>query len=114
MKFFETGIDGACAYFCPACGEHHVLTANWTITGPAEFPTVRPSVLVRTGHYAAHGKEHGCWCTHNAERVAEGRDPVEFKCSICHSFITNGKIEYLNDCTHELAGQSIPMVEPRL
>jgi hypothetical protein len=28
---------------------------------------------------------------------------------VCHSFIRNGKIEYLSECTHELAGQTVDM-----
>ncbi|PKP09862.1 MAG: hypothetical protein CVU09_09540 [Bacteroidetes bacterium HGW-Bacteroidetes-4] len=28
---------------------------------------------------------------------------------ICHSFIRSGKIQFLNDCTHHLAGQTIDM-----
>lgn len=27
----------------------------------------------------------------------------------CHSFITDGNIQYLNDCQHELAGQTIAL-----
>ncbi|MCF6221644.1 MAG: hypothetical protein L3J65_11075 [Robiginitomaculum sp.] len=27
----------------------------------------------------------------------------------CHSFITNGKWIYLQDCTHDLAGQTVPI-----
>jgi len=30
---------------------------------------------------------------------------------ICHSFIRNGMIEYLSDCTHEYAGQTLPLLE---
>ena len=26
---------------------------------------------------------------------------------VCHSFIKDGNIQYLNDCTHKLAGQTI-------
>jgi hypothetical protein len=29
----------------------------------------------------------------------------------CHLFITDGKIEYLADCTHELAGKTVEMEE---
>jgi len=29
---------------------------------------------------------------------------------VCHSFLRNGIWEFLNDCTHELAGQKVPMV----
>jgi len=30
---------------------------------------------------------------------------------LCHSFITNGYIRFLNDCTHELAGETIEIPE---
>ena len=29
----------------------------------------------------------------------------------CHSFVCDGKIEYLSDCRHELAGQTVEMLE---
>ena len=31
--------------------------------------------------------------------------------TICHSFIRNGFIEYLNDCTHSLAGKKVELPE---
>lgn len=30
--------------------------------------------------------------------------------TICHSFVTDGIFSFLNDCTHELAGISTPMI----
>lgn len=32
---------------------------------------------------------------------------------VCHLFMTDGRIQYLSDCTHHLAGQTIDMVECR-
>jgi hypothetical protein len=29
----------------------------------------------------------------------------------CHSFITDGEIRFLADCTHDLAGQAVPLPE---
>jgi len=29
----------------------------------------------------------------------------------CHSFVTDGKIQFLNDCSHELAGQTVDLPE---
>ena len=34
---------------------------------------------------------------------------VEPRPFTCHSFVTDGKIQYLNDCTHEYAGQTIEL-----
>jgi hypothetical protein len=29
----------------------------------------------------------------------------------CHSFVREGKIEFLNDCTHEHAGQTLDLLD---
>ena len=31
--------------------------------------------------------------------------------SVCHSFITDGRIQFLGDCTHELKGQTVELPE---
>ena len=28
----------------------------------------------------------------------------------CHSFVRNGQIQFLNDCTHEFAGTTMPLL----
>jgi hypothetical protein len=30
---------------------------------------------------------------------------------VCHSFVTDGKIQYLSDCTHAMAGQTVDLLE---
>jgi hypothetical protein len=29
----------------------------------------------------------------------------------CHSFVTDGKIQFLSDCTHALAGQTVDLLD---
>jgi len=29
----------------------------------------------------------------------------------CHSYVTDGRIQFLNDCTHDLAGQTVDLPE---
>jgi hypothetical protein len=29
----------------------------------------------------------------------------------CHLFLTDGRLQYLGDCTHALAGQTVPLPE---
>lgn len=80
------------SFFCPGCKCHHVFYTKkqhdkapvWTFNGNIERPTFRASLLVN--------KDLSC--------------PGMPK---CHLFITDGKIQYLNDCTHELAGKTIEM-----
>lgn len=106
-----TGGHGGVSFFCPGCGYRHYVTtgegapARWSWNGDLEKPTLTPSVLVRSGHYVPGSEAEDCWCTFE-ERT--GREP-HFKCGVCHSFVTDGRIQYLGDCTHHLAGQTIDL-----
>ncbi len=94
-------------FWCPGCQEPHGVKTGpggWSWNGDAERPTFNPSVLIRSGHHA-DGK-HSCWCTYNAEHP---NDPAPFKCFACHSFVRDGHIQFLSDCTHALAGQTVPL-----
>jgi hypothetical protein len=64
--------------------------------------------LVRSGHYI-HEQLHPneCWCNFTERTGQES----EFKCSVCHSFVTDGRIQFLGDCTHALAGQTVDLPE---
>lgn len=65
---------------CPGCGLHHVFDERWKFNGNIEKPTFTPSMLAKWGSTKKH---------------------------ICHSFVTDGKIRFLGDCTHDLAGQTV-------
>ena len=107
-------------YRCPGCGESHVIQygdgpgPRWGWDGNESAPTFTPSILVTSGHYAKHHKPGDpCWCSFNAVHEADGTlKPGEprFECGICHCFIKAGRIEFLSDCTHKLAGQTVDMV----
>ena len=88
--------DGACWFICPGCGQYHrIPTVHnpaegkvhpvWGFNGDLEKPTFTPSILTR-------------W--------TEGED---YKKQVCHSFVKNGKIEFMGDSTHRLAGQTIEL-----
>lgn len=87
------------AFFCQGCGYVHVLPtgpgdgARWGFNGNADKPTFTPSVLVRTGQ--GIDPKLG-W--------EEGDLP-----RICHSFVTDGKIQFLNDCDHKYAGETLDL-----
>ena len=108
--------DGRVAFFCPGCKEYHVISIEgnegehpiWKFNGDYDHPTFTPSILLKSGHYC-DGDDINCWCRWAEKHPGE---VVPFKCTICHSFVTDGKIQYLNDCTHELAGQTVEMVDP--
>lgn len=106
---------------CLGCDSNHAVYTTpfdsqhvWGFNNNVENPTFTPSLLIRSGHYITDEYKNwwyepkGCWCTYNKEHPD---NPASFKCGICHSFITDGKIQYLSDCTHELAGQTIELPE---
>lgn len=106
---------GLLTFWCPGCDETHqvnVVTSGngWTFNGNNESPSFQPSVLIRSGHFmTTHKPGDSCWCTFNAKRQSEGREPSRFKCKVCHSFVTDGRIQFLGDCTHALAGQTVDL-----
>jgi hypothetical protein len=98
---------GGVSFWCPGCDKAHVISpAIWTWDGNVEAPTFSPSVLVTSGHYTPGHSGPDCWCTYNAKHPD---DPTVFKCERCHSFVRAGRIEFLGDCTHRLAGQTVPL-----
>jgi len=80
--------DGSYSYLiiCTACKRSHAFDDKiWTFNDDYEFPTFTPSMLSR------HQKSD------DSEKV------------VCHSFVTDGKIQYLSDCTHKFAGQTLDL-----
>jgi hypothetical protein len=97
--------DAEHVYFrCPGCKDMHIIPiagpSRWEWNGNVDQPTLGPSILVRSGHYAPHWKPgDNCWC---------GKD-YGFSCYICHSFVINGQIQFCGDSTHQLSGQTVPL-----
>ena len=69
-------------FMCPGCNEVHAFNSTWTFNNDFDKPTVSPSILMR-------------------ERGDTPR--------VCHSFIKEGMIQFLGDCTHKLAGKTVPL-----
>ena len=101
------------AFHCPGCECGHEVRVIgphpvWSWNGSEESPTFAPSILIRSGHFVPDRPHASCWCTYNAEHPS---DPAPFKCSVCHSFVKDGQIQFLTDCTHKLAGQTVDLPE---
>ena len=75
------------SFHCPGCNYSHPFEvdapggAGWEFNGSLEKPTFRPSLLVF------------------------GHDPERR----CHSFVTDGKIQFLGDSFHELKEQTVDL-----
>ena len=105
-KILRDTEGGGLTFFCPGCNEAHMIRhgdgpgPRWGWNGNAEKPTFTPSVLV-TGLQTIRDAS-GRW-TGEYVRDANGK-PLP---GVCHSFVTDGRIQFLGDCTHALAGQTV-------
>ena len=89
----------ALAFWCPGCDHAHVVAITgskaWGYNGNAEKPTFTPSILIRVE-----------W---SKQPLDPGDDPKDWLDEVCHSFVTDGMIQFLGDCTHALAGQTVEL-----
>ena len=102
-----TKVEGGYVVYCPGCKQNHLYDSRWSFNGDYDKPTFKPSYLRRSGHYIPEHKSNDCWCNYTERFPNEDEPPESFKCMICHSFLTDGKIQFLSDCTHKLAGQTV-------
>jgi hypothetical protein len=81
---------GYLRFHCPGCGCSHVVKTDgdhaWSWKGGLDKPTLRPSVLFNGDH----------------------SNPTVPR---CHSYVTDGRIKFLADCDHDLAGQEVDLPE---
>lgn len=105
--------EGGLLYFrCPGCKTPHAVDRGWTYNGDPAKPTFSPSILHRSGHFVP-GFQRGdsCWCSFNAEQAELGEATSSFECSQCHSFVSEGRIRFLGDSSHSLAGLTVDLPE---
>jgi len=77
----------------------HVVYCGWSFNGNYDRPTFAPSVLCRYRHPKGYTNENPAPLGYDGEYVVD----------VCHSFVRNGNIEYLSDCTHALAGKTVAL-----
>lgn len=78
----------AVQFVCPGCkfphylpvnGKKNSLGAGWNFNGDEYKPTLTPSIMSKGGF------------------------------GVCHSYVTDGKIQFLSDSTHELSGKTVEL-----
>lgn len=95
------------SHWCPACEQMHHISINrdggpnWTFDGNVEAPTFAPSVRIGGKQRI---NEQGRW-TGEWRRGPDGKALD----GCCHYFLHAGQLQFLPDCTHALAGQTIPL-----
>jgi len=69
------------AFWCPGCGTPHHLDTGWTYNDDPVRPTFTPSVLSYPNHEQPR----------------------------CHSFVTDGRIQFLDDSDHALKSTTVDL-----
>jgi hypothetical protein len=79
-------------------GENHPV---WGWNGSVDAPTFTPSILIRGVQPLTDAE---------AESVFNGEN-IEPRPLYCHSFVNDGRIQFLDDCTHSLKSQTVDIPE---
>ena len=97
--------DNGFRWWCPGCESNHVVPTGtshgWGFNGDYNRPTLSPSVLIYGHPTLIDDSLEGDALT-APENIRESPR--------CHSFVRDGRIEYLGDCTHSFAGKTVDMV----
>lgn len=121
-RFEGYRVGAGYSFKCPGCNCRHTIYTErspeldparplptWGFNGNLESPTFTPSVFCKTVRGDLTEEQ---WARYDAKMATEGTDAVlndpEFKWW-CHSFITDGRIQFLPDSSHHLAGQTVEL-----
>jgi len=110
-KILRDGTDGRLTWWCPGCDSPHAINhgegagPRWTWNGDAVKPTFSPSVLTWWSEPANLDNEEALQRDIQAARESGGKVPQVDK--RCHSFVKDGQMQFLGDCTHAMAGQTV-------
>ena len=119
-RFLRSVGGGGLAFWCEGCGEAHVVWhgagpgPRWSWNGDVEKPVFGPSVLVTGRNFTAKGRaDYEAWYAAGCPMPAPTFEAADTR---CHTFVgcngaQPGEIIFLSDCTHELAGQTLPLAE---
>jgi hypothetical protein len=108
--------NGIVSFKCPGCHLHHAVPVQdapnaWAFNDDLDRPTLAPSILARGGCcYEPDLHTRELRGLKECDKGAPGEDGISL-CHVCHSFVRDGRIEFLSDCTHALAGQTVDLPE---
>lgn len=94
FELYQRANETLVQFHCPGCGEGHAFRVAggpgpvWTWNSLLDKATFAPSLKYT-------------WDDPDTGRVLR----------LCHSYVRDGRIEYLPDCTHELAGKTVDVPE---
>lgn len=86
-------------HWCPGCQQPHGIRIEggppvWTFNGDFTSPTFQPSIR--------------CFTTHHTDDDDKPL-PTPIQETLCHYFITDGKIIFCSDSPHQFSGQTVDL-----
>lgn len=108
----RNSIDGGLHFYCPGCRHAHGIKTGagpgprWGWNGNVEKPTFTPSVLVRGILEDMDEATQAAYDALGPEQLRGALHDPRFR-SVCHSFVVDGRMQFLGDCTHALAGTTV-------
>jgi hypothetical protein len=102
---------------CPGCEMSHMVNVAgtgkpvWGWNGSMDRPTFTPSVLVSWDCMSEVGRARSKVFRDQYGRYPDHTENPYDEHHVCHSFVTDGRIQFLGDCTHKLAGQTVDLPE---
>lgn len=115
-KLAEMG-DGMYRHFCPGCNDFHYFNTikdpelnnpTWTWNGEAINVTIFPSMLIYTDRPRWLGTSQFDEILERKRKDPSFEIPYE-RHVLCHYWLTNGKLIYLNDSAHSFKGQTVDL-----
>lgn len=90
----EKGEHYGLSFMCPGCNDVHCIPTKphprgWSFNGDFARPTIVPSIHV------------------HPSKNEDGTIVIPR----CHSYVRDGRIQFLGDCDHALAGQTVDLPE---
>jgi len=87
----DNGATIGYSFYCPGCDHGHVFWTSgamtWSFNGDVASPTFSPSLLNTCPNHP---------------------DPKQ---RVCHLFLHSGRLQFRSDCTHDLAGQTVDLID---
>lgn len=103
-------------FTCPGCGQSHCLGVGskatgpkWTWNGSTEKPTLTPSILAQSPSMSLQARERNREFFAFYGRFMTREELPYDLLNVCHSFVTDGMIMFLSDCTHPHKNQTLPL-----
>lgn len=81
-------------------------TPCWSWNGDVNYPTLKPSILTKTTELAELGEKQ----LEDRNAGIQNVKRLDSREVVCHSWVNDGKVIFLNDCMHEFRNMTVDLL----